>query len=101
MSPEVAVLLGVITTILGVGIPLIVRAFSRANDERHKIQLHQVRFQTMVEMLLDHAGFDMHKVNKAIKQHEEELKQLQTNGGPSLGCIDTKQLYKDKEVHHG
>lgn len=97
MSAEVAVLLSLIVALLGAGIPLIVRAFSRGSEERHKIQLNLVRFQTMVEMLLDNAGFDMHKVNKAIKQHEEELKQLQTNGGPSLGCIDTKQLYKDKK----
>jgi len=45
-----------------------------------------------VDMLLDHSGFDMRKVNRAIKDNLDEIKR---NDKPSVGCINMKELYKE------
>jgi hypothetical protein len=97
MLPECAVLLGIITAIIAAGVPVIARAFSKANDERHKISDRQIITETKLNMLLHHAGFDIPKVNKAIKEHKEELEELQNNGSPNIGCINIKDLYRNKE----
>ena len=93
MLPECAVLLGVITVLLGCGIPLIIKGFGKANDERHKISERQTVVETKLDLLLTHNGFDMQKVNKAIKEHKEELEESQKRGTPSIGCINVKELY--------
>jgi hypothetical protein len=102
MSPEVTVLLALLTTAMGIGIPLIVKEFKelrgrleKANDQSHKISNRQTIVETKLDMLLDHEGFDIHKVNKAIKEHKEELEEMQENGRPSVGCINVKELYKE------
>jgi peptidoglycan hydrolase CwlO-like protein len=100
MSAEVAVLLALLVSAMGVGIPLVVKEFKelrsrldKANDERHQIKNRQTGVEAKLDMLLHHAGFDVHKVNKAIKEHKEELEE---NGRPSVGCINITELYQDK-----
>lgn len=48
--------------------------------------------EAKTDIVLDLAGLDLHKVNRAIKDHKEELEQ---NGRPSVGCINVKSLYKE------
>lgn len=105
MLPEVAVLLALLTAALGVGIPLIVKEFKElrsrldsANDERHQIKNRQTGVEAKLDMLLHHAGFDVHKVNRAIKEHKDELDE---NGSPTVGCLNVEQMYRDKEAQHG
>jgi|GEM_PF-5857465 len=50
--------------------------------------------ETKIDIYLDSQGFDIRKVNRAIKDHKDELKK---NNRPSVGCINVKDLYKDKE----
>jgi hypothetical protein len=44
-------------------------------------------------MLLEIAGLDNRKVNRAIKEHMDELK---NNNKPSIGCINIQELYRAK-----
>lgn len=48
--------------------------------------------ETKMDIYLDSVGLDIQKVNRAIKEHKEELEQ---NGRPSVGCISVKSLYKE------
>lgn len=97
MSPEVAVLLALLTTLLAVGVPLVVKELKELRTKNEKITNRQTRVESYLEILLDHSGFDMHKVKSKIREHQKELEELQTNGSPSIGgCINPKELYKDK-----
>ena len=48
-----------------------------------------------LDILLHHSGFDVPKMKQSIKQNMKEIKQ---NHGPTTGCINIKELYRDKEV---
>jgi hypothetical protein len=99
MDPAITVLLAVITSMIAVGMPLLVREFKdmrKLHDNTHsqcdKLNDRQTIVETKLDMLLDAGGFDIHKVNRTIKEHMEELKE---NDKPSIGCIDIKKLYKE------
>lgn len=101
--------IGVLITIMAVGVPLFVKALrdikkevkeqlktvSDGLDNTHsqcdKIKDRQIINETKLDMLLDEKGFDIRKVNKAIKEHMDEL---QENNTPSIGCINIKELYR-------
>lgn len=99
MDPAVYVLLAIII----VTIPILVKeikdihkAISNTHGQCDKISERQTVVETKLDIYLDHAGFDVHKVNRVIKEHMEELKQ---NDNPSIGCIKVKELYRAvKEV---
>jgi len=57
-----------------------------------RISERLVSVETKVDIYLDHTGFDLRKVNRAIRQHEEDLK---GNNNTSVGCIDITKLYKE------
>jgi hypothetical protein len=121
MLAETTILLSVLTTILGVGTPLLVKGLKDINKavdgrvnklaEKHeadcdeltdkfdKIKESQIVVETKLDIFLQHEGFDVPKVNKAIKEHMDELKE---NGKPSVGgCINITELYLDKEAKDG
>jgi hypothetical protein len=101
MEPAaIYVLLVIVIAIITVGIPLFVNAIKDVNKairnthgQCDKISERQVAVETKVDMLLEIAGLDNHKVNRAIKEHMEELK---NNNQPSVGCINMKELYREK-----
>ena len=84
----------VLLAILVVTIPLIVRAFNQLNKECRNHSTRMTILETLLAIYLTHAGFDMSKVNKAIRENMDELK---LNGGLGVGCINIKELYLDKE----
>lgn len=45
--------------------------------------------ETKQDIYLHEAGFDLNDVNSTIKSHMEEL---ESNGSPSIGCIDVGKL---------
>lgn len=63
-------------------------------DEHQKDTVRLVKLETKMDIYLEHAGFSVPKIDRAIKQHMEELQQ---NDRPAVGCINISQLYKDKE----
>lgn len=82
----VALLGGLITIVIGV-----YRSLSR---KVNKMSDRTTYIETKVDIYLEHAGFDVRKVNSSIKDHIDELMQ---NGRPSAGCINIKELYKTGE----
>ena len=95
------VLLAIVIAILTVFIPMFVREVKdlhKAIDNTHsqcdKINERETVVETKLDIFLDHAGFDVPKVNRTIKEHMKELKK---NDRPSVGCINVKELYRDKE----
>jgi hypothetical protein len=102
MEPAaIYVLLSIVIAIITVAIPLFVNAIrdvnksiSNTHGQCDNIKERQIASETKLDILLEIAGLDNHKVNKAIKEHMEELKD---NNKPSIGCINMKELYRDKE----
>jgi hypothetical protein len=96
MEPTaIYVLLAIVIALVTVGIPLFVNAIKDINKAISKISEREVAVETKVDILLEIAGLDNHKVNRTIKEHMEELKK---NDKPSVGCINIKELYRDKET---
>ena len=93
----------VITVLLGVLIAHSWRA-TRKLDERqrtdhndlvnkcHTLAKLMVKVETKTDIYLEHAGFSVPKVDRAILLHLEELER---NDRPRLGCLDIRELYKD------
>jgi hypothetical protein len=99
-NAAVYVLLSIVIAIITVGIPLFITAFKdvhkairNTHGQCDKISERQVATETKVDILLEIAGLDNHKVNRTIKEHMEELKQ---NDKPSVGCININELYRAK-----
>jgi len=89
MDP-VYVLLSVVIAMIAVGAKGLNDLRNKANRNSEGI----IAVETKLDILLEIGGLDTHKVNRSIKEHMEELKQ---NGKPSIGCINIKALYRDKE----
>jgi hypothetical protein len=97
MLAETTVLLSLVTTFVGIGTPLLVKEIKEIHKTINKHENDQTRVETKLDIFLEHSGFDMPKVNKAIKEHMAELAE---DGKPSVGgCINIKELYKEGE--HG
>lgn len=114
MDPSAVLLgvIGVLITILGVGVPLFVKALrdmrkdhtidmkelrdgmDNTHNQCDKIKEREIVVETKLDILLDDRGFDIQKMNRKIKEHMDELKD---NNKPSIGCIDIKELYRNKE----
>jgi hypothetical protein len=75
--------------IIGAGIPSIAALFRYIS----KTDTRMTIVETKMDIYLDHAGFDVPKVNETIKKNMKELKK---NNKPSVGCINVKELYRDK-----
>jgi len=56
--------------------------------------IKSVVLETKLNIFLEHSGFSIPKVDRAIRDHFEELAQ---NDTPMVGCIRINELYKDKE----
>ena len=121
MQPELYVIIAIVSLLISVGVPLIVKELrdiretfgkevkdiqkstTTREDEMRKstevilgkcdnLRERITITETKLDMILDNSGFDVHKVNKAIKENMEELKK---NDKPSIGCINTKELRKE------
>jgi hypothetical protein len=84
------VLLTVVIALIAVG----AKVLSDVHHQCDKTSNGLIVVKTKLDMLLEIAGLDPRKVNRAIKEHIDELKQ---DGAPSSGCINIEELYKDKE----
>jgi hypothetical protein len=84
------VLLAVVIALIGVA----AKAVSDVNNKCNKTTEAMIGVKAKLDILLELGGLDIHKVNKAIKDHIKDLKQ---DGAPSSGCINLKELYRDKE----
>ena len=84
----------VLLAVIVVVIPLAVKAFKEVVNHCNKIDQRMTVVETKLDIFLDHNGFDVSKVNKTINEHIGELKK---NDKPSVGCINVKELYRDKE----
>jgi hypothetical protein len=97
MDPAEAVLLAILVVL----IPLFFRGLTKIQekcDTRSKnINDRLISTETKMDIYLHHSGFDVGKVNKAIKEHKEEIEELKQNGSPAIGCIDIESLYRAKE----
>jgi len=120
MDPAIYVIIAMVTLLVSVGVPLIVKELKdiretfgkevrdiqkssvmREDQMRESTKVIFGKFdilkerititETKLDMILDNSGFDIHKVNRAIKENMEELKK---NDKPSIGCINTKELRK-------
>ena len=116
-------LIGLLIGIVAVGVPVLVRWLgalrkelkeqlqnAKTSHDKELTQLHasiqnthsqcdkikdrEIINETKLDMLLDEKGFDIRKVNKAIKEHMDELKE---NNTPSIGCINVKELYREAD----
>ena len=123
MDPAITAVIGLLTLIITVAIPLFVKElkdtrktfgsevkeiqkvgsdnsklfFDKCEEISNRIGKltdRQTIAETKLDIFLDCQGFDIHKVNKAIKENMEELKK---NDKPSVGCINTKELRKAGE----
>lgn len=84
MPSVIEILVGILLTAL-VSMNVALLLGSRKYGER------LMYVETKMDIYLDHVGLDVRKVNGAIKTHLEELKK---SNGPTVGCINTKELYK-------
>lgn len=110
--------IGLLIALVSIGIPLLVRWLNKfcetinsqvcqmrdndihslelqieaASQQRERLRETVIVMETKLDMILDRQGYDVHKVNRAIKEHMEELKQ---NGTPSVGCIHPNELFKE------
>jgi hypothetical protein len=99
MDPAVVVLSGIVTVAIGLFVSALRdlrKDLKKESDNTHSqcanITERQAVVETKVDMLLGHSGFDMRKVNRAIKDNLDEIKK---NNQPSVGCINIKELYND------
>jgi hypothetical protein len=72
--------------IIAAGIPLIRQIL--------KLSTRLAVLEAEMDILLHHSGLDVPKTKQAIKMNMKEIKQ---NHGPTTGCINIKELYRDKE----
>lgn len=86
--------IGILTPVLAFEIRDLRKGINNTHSQCDKINDRQTAVETKLDIFLYHAGFDVNKVNRTIKEHMEELKQ---NDKPSVGCINVKELYRDKE----
>jgi len=84
------VLLAVVIALIGVG----AKALGDVYKKCEKTSESLIGVKAKLDILLELAGLDTHKVNNAIEKHTNDLKQ---NGEPTVGCINLKELYRDKE----
>jgi hypothetical protein len=83
------VLLMVVIALIAVGAKVLSDVHSKCNKTSEGL----IGVKAKLDILLEIAGLDLHKVNKTIKDHDE----LKQNGAPSSGCINIKELYRDKK----
>lgn len=84
------VLLSVVIALIAVGAKALTDVGRKSNNHSNRL----VAVETKLDMLLEINGLDTNKVNKAIRENMDELKQ---NGKPSVHCINLKELYRDKD----
>lgn len=84
------VLLVVVIALVGIA----AKELSDVRNRTNKTSEGLIAVKAKLDILLELGGLDPHKVNRAIKDHMDELKQ---NGAPTSGCINIKELYPDKE----
>jgi len=83
------VLLVIVVALIGIAAKVLTDVSNKCNKTHNGL----IVVTTKLDLLLELGGLDNRKVDKAIKEHMEELKQ---NGKPSIGCINMKELYRDK-----
>jgi len=86
----------ILLAIIVVLIPIAVKAFNTLSKKCESTNTRLTMVETMLAIYLHHAGFDVPKVTKAIKENMSELEQ---NGDPTVGCIDVSKLYRDNGLN--
>lgn len=86
-------LLILVSALLGGMIAAIVKVYASLGRKCDDLATRTTALEVKMDIYLEHAGFDVPKVNGAIRMHMEELK---TKDRPSVGCIDISKLYKDR-----
>lgn len=84
------ILLPIVIALIGVG----AKAINELHKKCDRTNEGLIGVKAKLDILLELGGLDTHKVNKAIEEHKDKLKQ---NGEPTVGCINIKELYRDKE----
>ena len=85
--------IGILVPVLAFEIRDLRKGIANTHSQCDKITEREIVVETKLDIFLDHAGFDVPKVNKTIKEHMNELKK---NDKPSVGCINVKELYRTK-----
>ena len=81
----------VFIALLGALITIVIGVFKCLIQKVSKMSDKCTYLEAKMDIYLDHAGFDVQKVNSTIKDH---LVDLMKNNRPSVGCINVKELYK-------
>jgi len=89
MDPAYVVLV-VVIALIGVAAKVLTNIHKKCDKTTEGL----IGVKAKLDLLLELGGLDIHKVNKSINDHMKDLKQ---NGEPSVGCINIKELYRDKE----
>lgn len=84
--------IGILVPVLAFEIRDLRKGISNTHSQCDKINDRETVVETKLDIFLDHAGFDVNKVNRTIKEHMDELKK---NDRPSVGCINVKELKKE------
>jgi len=80
----------VLAVLIGIGAKVLTNIHKKCDKTSEGL----IGVKAKLDILLELGGLDIHKVNKKIKEHMDELKQ---DGEPSVGCIKIEELYRDKE----
>jgi hypothetical protein len=83
------VLLAIVVALIGIAAKVLTDVSNKCNKTHEGL----IAVTTKLDLLLELGGLDNHKVNRAIKEHMEELKD---NNKPSVGCINMKEQYRTK-----
>lgn len=62
---------------------------SKMTDDCMKLMRKLTIVETKQDIYLHEMGFDVNDMNSTIKSHIDEL---ESNGSPSIGCIDVEKL---------
>ena len=92
-----------VVIIVGIGTALIgkfVYGLKKKHEEDYKELLSKcikitektIALETKLDIYLDQAGFDIAKVDRAIREHIDEI---ESNDRPTVGCLNIKSLYKE------
>lgn len=87
----VIILIGIFSGVIAKFIHDLKTDYKEVREQCYELKSKSVKLETKMDIYLHHAGFDLPKVDKAIRDHMEELQQ---NDRPTVGCINISSLYR-------
>lgn len=94
------IILGTLGTLIGTNLKLFNQLNARHEEDIKRLDHtcntftgRMIKVETKLDIYLAHAGFDVVKVNRSIKEHLDDLEVKDTPGVG--GCINISELYKD------